>query len=100
MCGGERMSQQVIVRKMMPEDRRRIREICCHTGFGGESIALIFDDPELFADLWSCYYTDYEPESTFVAECEGKVIGYILGCLDTRRYNKIFFGRLVPVILL
>lgn len=93
------MGEVVVIRKMRPEDRRRIREICCQTGFGGESIEPIFDDPELFADLWSSYYTDFEPESAFVAEHIGEVVGYLLGCLDTRRYNRILFGRLAPRLL-
>jgi ribosomal protein S18 acetylase RimI-like enzyme len=35
--------------------------------------------------MWSGYYTDREPESALVAEVDGEVVGYLLGCLDSRK---------------
>jgi GNAT superfamily N-acetyltransferase len=69
-------------------DRARIRTICCDTGIAGLPIERAWTARELFADLWTLYYTDYEPESCFVAEAGGTVVGYITGCLDTSRFNR------------
>ncbi len=35
--------------------------------------------------MWSAYYTDLEPESAFVADQQGRVVGYLLGCVESSR---------------
>lgn len=51
----------------------------------GEPVEPVFRDAKCFADMITSYYTDREPESCFVAETDGKVVAYLLGCLDTRK---------------
>ena len=36
-------------------------------------------DRELFADFLTTWYTDHEPESSFVLEINGEICGYLLG---------------------
>lgn len=67
------------IRKMEAGDRARIRELCCETGFLGKAIDPVFEDRELFADYLTAYYTDWEPESSFVLTIDGTVYGYLLG---------------------
>jgi GNAT superfamily N-acetyltransferase len=78
------------VRPYQPADRAAARWICCETGFVGEPMEKVVLDREVFADMWSAYWTDREPESAFAAECNGQTVGYLLGCLDTDRQEKIF----------
>lgn len=92
-------SSPILIRKMKLSDRKAVRRICWDTGYGGNSIAPYFDDPDLFADFLCAYYTDVEPQSTFIAENSGYVIGYLFGCLDTRRYNRAFYYRIAPSIV-
>jgi hypothetical protein len=68
-----------IVRPYEARDRDAIRRLCCDTGFLGQPIDPVFQDRELFADYLTHYYTDWEPESSFVVEHEGIVKGYLLG---------------------
>ena len=35
--------------------------------------------------MFTSYYTDAEPQSALVAELDGEVAGYLLGCVDSRR---------------
>lgn len=56
-----------------------VRKLCCDTGFLGNPIDPVFEDRELFADFLTAYYTDWEPESSFVLEVAGEVKGYLLG---------------------
>ena len=69
-----------ITRPYEKRDRERIRFICCETGFLGEPIGAVFNDGDLFADYLTRYYTDVEPESSWVGEKNGIVVGYLLGC--------------------
>lgn len=73
------------VRPYRPGDRSAVRLICHETGYMGEPAAWFWRDRESFADLFSGYYTDREPESALVAESGGRVVGYLLGCVDSER---------------
>lgn len=90
------------IRPYRPEDRDAVRHVCCETGFMGNPIDPIFSDRELFADFFTGYYTDYEPESALVAidDETGQLVGYLLGCLRYRynafRQNLLIATRVVP----
>ena len=68
-----------VIRSYRASDREDVRRLCCDTGFLGEPIDPVYQDRELFADFLTTYYTDHEPESSFVIELEGEICGYLLG---------------------
>ena len=72
-------SRHFQIRKFEPGDRKRVRQLCCETGFLGNPIDPVFEDRELFADYLTAYYTDWEPESSFVLQVDGQIDGYLLG---------------------
>lgn len=72
-----------LVRAYRSGDRQRVREICHRTGYMGEPADWYWRDLESFADIWTGWYTDSEPESCFVVEWQGRVAGYLTGCVDT-----------------
>ncbi len=74
-----------MIRPYAPSDRDAVRHICFVTGDAGDPVASQWADAESFADMYTGYYTDEEPESAFVAESDGKVVGYLLGCRDSTR---------------
>jgi GNAT superfamily N-acetyltransferase len=90
--------QNAVVRKYGPEDRDAVRGICYETGMMGHPIAPYFGCYELFADYWMNYYTDYEPESAFVAELDSQVVGYLVGCRETSQQEAIQADVIVPQI--
>jgi ribosomal protein S18 acetylase RimI-like enzyme len=61
----------------------------------GEPVDWLWRDAESFADLFTAYYTDAEPESALVVDLDGVAAGYLLGCVDSRRAwsPAIIFGR-------
>ncbi len=72
-------AKQFTLRPYQPGDRARVRELCCDTGFLGNPIDPVFEDREIFADYLTAYYTDWEPESSFVLLVNGDIRGYLLG---------------------
>lgn len=74
--------QFVRIRNYSPDDREAIRHICCETGYFGEPVDTLFKDRELFADLFTKPYLDYESDCGLVAEADGRVIGYLLGSVS------------------
>jgi len=74
---------ETIVRPYRSEDRDAVRRVCVATGYMGSPITPQWRDAQSFADVFSGYYTDHEPESLLVADRDGDVVGYLLGCRDT-----------------
>lgn len=89
-------SDNVIIRKYHPKDRQVIRTLCCNTAYFGESCESFFADGKLLADLIMKYNTDYEPEHIWVAEYEGKIVGYISACFNEARYSWIMLSKIIP----
>ncbi len=84
-----------VIRPYRPEDRDILRAICADTGFLGKPIDPVFEDRELFADYLTSYYTDGEPESTFVCELNGEVKGYLMGSRFPKRKAR-YEARILP----
>src|ERR671937_239612 len=76
-------------------DRAAVRKLCCATGFLGDPIDPVFQDRELFADFLTTYYTDHEPESSFVLEVDGEIRGYLLGSRKPLQHQIYSFAHTV-----
>src|SRR6266542_7015050 len=72
-------TSQYLIRGYKTSDRAAVRNLCRATGFLGDPIDPVFQDRELFADFLTTYYTDHEPESSFILEVDGEIRGYLLG---------------------
>jgi hypothetical protein len=52
----------------------------------GQPVEAVFCDREAFADFFTRYYTDFEPEHCLVAEAEDGIVGYLICCVNSRLY--------------
>ena len=87
------------IRSYRPTDRGAVRRLCCQTGFLGEPIDPVYEDRQLFADFLTAYYTDWEPESSFVLETDGEIRGYLLGSRKPLRNQLYSFWQNVSLFL-
>jgi ribosomal protein S18 acetylase RimI-like enzyme len=81
------------IRPYRSRDRDAVRRICYLTGYMGESADWMWHDQESFSDIFTGYWTDREAEHALVAEHDGEVVGYLLGCMDSRRVWNV--GKVV-----
>ena len=93
------MPSSIVVRPFRFLDREAIRQISCDTALRGEPGTAFFADREILADALTRYFTDFEPESCFVAEEEGQIAGYIMGATNSRRMEKIFPWKIIVPLL-
>jgi hypothetical protein len=101
MCGEAGLQEAAAtVRPYAAADRPAVRRIACATAACGDAACVPLPDGELLADLLTSYYTDREPQSAWVAEAAGDVVGYLTGCLDTRRFARDMAWRVVPRLAL
>jgi L-amino acid N-acyltransferase YncA len=82
----------LVIRSYRASDREAVRGLCCQTGFLGNPIDPVYEDRELFADFLTTYYTDKEPESSFILEIDGEIRGYLLGSRKPLR-NQFYSFR-------
>jgi ribosomal protein S18 acetylase RimI-like enzyme len=73
------------IRPYEAPDRSGVRNVCYETGFMGDPVEWMWRDKESFCDMFSGYWTDREAGSASVAESDGAIVGYLLGCSDSRR---------------
>ena len=93
------MTPAVIIRPFQPGDKPAVRRIFFETADAGRPGQQLLPDPDLAMDFWTLYYTDFEPESLWVAETEGQVSGYLMGCVSDRLFIRKMVVAVVPAIL-
>ncbi len=76
------LEKPVRIRPYQESDRAAIRQLCCDTGYLGHPVDCLFQDRELFADLFTNAYLDHQPQWALVAEWNGKLVGYLLGAVS------------------
>lgn len=77
----------MIIRPYRTEDRAAVEHIQFETYFLGKSGSHLLTNKKRFHKEIA-YYLEKEPESCFVAEEKGCVVGYLLGCLDDRNHAE------------
>jgi ribosomal protein S18 acetylase RimI-like enzyme len=65
------------------KDRDKLRLLFSRAGLG--AVGSLWGHEESEADVYLLPYLDLEPQSLFVAEVEGALIGYLAGCLESSR---------------
>ena len=90
------MENEIVIRKFNLRDRQELRIISCATAFMGQPGNIFFDGDDSFADFLTLYFTDYEPESCFVAERRGHLVGYLIGAKDSGILAKTFIKNIAP----
>ena len=85
---------RVTIRQYRDSDREEVRRICCETGFLGGPIDPIYQDRELFADLFTNPYLDYEPDRTLIVESGGRLAGYLTGSMSPNFYRTLMYSGL------
>jgi GNAT superfamily N-acetyltransferase len=87
------------IRLYTPTDRTAVRRIYGEDEFTRPRLLQIYPRyGEYLADEMS-YYPDYEPESLFVAEVDGQVVGALQGAVDTDRFEQVYDQRIRPLLV-
>lgn len=76
------LEKPVRIRPYQESDRAAIRRLCCDTGYLGRPVDGLFQDRELFADLFTNAYLDHQPQWALVAESDSQLVGYLLGAVS------------------
>ncbi len=92
-------ASSILVRPYSRKDRGAVRRISVQTADAGVPFRRILADPGILPEMLTRYYTDYESDWFWVAEEGGAVVGYVCGCPDTRRYERIMRRKILPRVV-
>lgn len=88
----------VLIRPYRASDREALDHICVATGLGGGDARGHYTEPELLPVIFARPYAALEPELVFVAEDDGRAIGYVLGTADSAAFFRAFRERWLPQV--
>lgn len=91
------MQEKALIRLYEPRDIASVRQISCDTADRGGPVESFFSDREVIADLLISYYAGYEPDAFWVAEYDGKVVGYLSGGFSSLKYIRAMAFWIVPL---
>jgi GNAT superfamily N-acetyltransferase len=82
-------------------DRQTVRSICIATAWMGRPAPEYFGDGWLWAEIWTAYFTDHEPQHTWVVahQPSNRIGGYLTGTVDARLPSR-FLGLRLPWLAL
>ncbi|MHC4982623.1 MAG: hypothetical protein ACYTF6_05585 [Planctomycetota bacterium] len=91
----EELPSKYSLRRYRRGDRPAVREICVKCSWLGEYRPENIGDDWIWAEFWTRYFTDREPQHTWVAgrRTDAAVVGYLTGTADGARV-----GRYVPFL--
>src|SRR5689334_5409452 len=94
------MAEQPLIRNFKPEDLPTVRRISFETAAEQSRLAELIADPDFVSETLVAGYAALDPESFFVAEMGGQVVGYLTGCTDTASFNRRYLFRFFPSLVL
>ncbi len=92
--------EPIKIRPFQSPDRTAVYEIFGLTAYHGRSCDFFFDHKEWLAELVVDTYLDFEPSACFVAEKNGRIVGYLTGTLDTIQMHRVWIRKILPRLCL
>jgi ribosomal protein S18 acetylase RimI-like enzyme len=77
----------VAIRSATPDDRDALADICLRTGDAGADATSRVLDGSLYGAVYSVPYLVLEPKLAIVGEVDGRVLGYVVGAVDTTTFE-------------
>ncbi|WP_119389464.1 GNAT family N-acetyltransferase [Taklimakanibacter lacteus] len=84
------------LRRATIDDLPALYRVCLRTGAAGDDATDVEDDPELLGRVYVGPYVTFEPKLAFALVGPEGVVGYVLGVLDTRRFNRKLKDEWLP----
>lgn len=95
------MSTSLVVRPYQSKDLAAVYDICLRTADAGKGAVHLYQDPWIIGHHYAGPYVSLEPDFCFVADDNGRVIGYILGVPNSTQFalqaEQSWFSLLRPL---
>jgi ribosomal protein S18 acetylase RimI-like enzyme len=82
------LGQDVKLRSSNPNDLPGLLKVCLETANGGKGATHLHNLHDLVGEIYVAPYVLHEPNFAFTLEASKKIVGYVLGVLDTGRFES------------
>jgi len=82
------LGQDVKLRSSNPNDLPGLLKVCLETANGGKGATHLHNLHDLVGEIYVAPYVLHEPNFAFTLEASNKIVGYVLGVLDTGRFES------------
>ena len=89
----QHLGSGVLLRAANIADLPELLRICLETGDSGKDATHLHKLPELVGDIYVAPYVIHEPDFAYALLAEDKVVGYLLGVLDTQSFEQILADK-------
>ena len=93
----QHLGSGVLLRAANIADLPELRRICLETGDSGKDATHLHKLPELVGDIYVVPYVIHEPNFAYALLAENKVVGYLMGVLDTKSFENILVEKYWPI---
>ena len=90
------LGDNALLRLAKPSDLRPFLEVCLKTSDSGQDGSDLYTHKDLVGDIYAAPYLLHEPRFAYALEISGKVTGYLLGVLDTPKFEELLFTNYWP----
>jgi ribosomal protein S18 acetylase RimI-like enzyme len=88
VSGTSASAEPFMIDRYRRRDRQHIRDICVQTCWLGRYEPALLPDDWIWAEYWTRYFTDVEPDLTWVArDASGVAVGYLSGTVNETRFH-------------
>ena len=93
----QHLGSGVLLRTAKVTDLPDLLRVCLETGDSGKDATHLHKLPELVGDIYVAPYVIHEPDFAYALLSDKRVVGYLLGVLDTRAFESILVDKYWPL---
>ena len=93
----QHLGSGVLLRTAKVTDLPDLLRVCLETGDSGKDATHLHKLPELVGDIYVAPYVIHEPDLAYALLSDKRVVGYLLGVLDTRAFESILVDKYWPL---
>ena len=93
----QHLGSGVLLRTAKVTDLPDLLRVCLETGDSGKDATHLHKLPELVGDIYVAPYVIHEPDLAYALLSDKRVVGYLLGVLDTRAFESILVDKYWPI---
>ena len=93
----QHLGSGVLLRTAKITDLPDLLRVCLETGDSGKDATHLHKLPDLVGEIYVAPYVIHEPDLAYALLSDKRVVGYLLGVLDTRAFESLLVDKYWPL---
>ena len=93
----QHLGSGVLLRTAKITDLPDLLRVCLETGDSGKDATHLHKLPDLVGEIYVAPYVIHEPDLAYARLSDKRVVGYLLGVLDTRAFESLLVDKYWPL---